>query len=114
MCEWTIQLHPGDTLLERNFGYFYPGTGGQNLDVIAGRLFLDANGNGIQDADETALVGQRVYLDGNNNFQLDWTDMDGDGQWDDGEGERWILTDESGDYLFDGMTLDVVYRVCRE
>ena len=47
--EWTIQLDPGEIQAERNFGYFYHGPGGQDLDVIAGRLFLDLNGNGIQD-----------------------------------------------------------------
>ena len=33
-----------------------------------------------------------MYLDGNDNGQLDWTDGDGDTQWEPDEGERWTLT----------------------
>src|SRR5262245_4265571 len=35
-------------------------------------------------------------MDGNANNALDWTDGDGDGAWDAGEGERWTVTANDG------------------
>ncbi len=62
---------------------------------------------------ERGVGGVIVYLDDNNNGVRDWTDADGDGQWDPGEGERWTVTqaddpattdlDETGRYRFDNL-----------
>ncbi len=43
---------------------------------------------------EPGVAGVVIYLDTNNNGQLDWADADGDGEWDAGEGERWTVTEE--------------------
>lgn len=40
---------------------------------IAGRVFNDRNGNGVLDAEDTGLAGQRVYLDLNGNGTFDNT-----------------------------------------
>ncbi|MBN2293619.1 MAG: hypothetical protein JXM70_14415, partial [Pirellulales bacterium] len=62
---------------------------------------------------EPGVAGVIVYLDENNNGQLDWADADGNDAWDDGEGERWTITvsddssttdiDETGYYFFDDL-----------
>ncbi|TVS14618.1 MAG: choice-of-anchor C family protein, partial [Planctomycetaceae bacterium] len=52
---------------------------------------------------EPGLPGVIVYLDENNNGQLDWVDTNGNGVWDPGEGERWTVTDADGRYSFDDL-----------
>ena len=62
---------------------------------------------------ESGVSGVTMYLDDNDNGQLDWTDADGDGVWDAGEGERWTVTqsddpatpnvNETGYYQFDNL-----------
>ena len=71
---------------------------------IAGTLYFDRNNSGAQDSGEPAFPGVTVYLDANDNGGLEWTDGNGNGLWDAGEGERWIATDGSGGYLFDGLS----------
>ena len=84
-----------------------------------GRLQLASGGSGSVSTGSTdglwlepGLPGVTVYLDDNNNGLLDWTDKDGDLEWDADEGERWTLTahddpatelDETGHYRFDGL-----------
>ncbi len=97
---WTVQIGAGTVAKRIDFGNHFRGPGGQDLDVVAGRLFLDPNGNGIQDDAEDGLVGHTVYLDENNNGQLD-------------AGEPQTVTtdddtntsdvNEAGDYLFEGL-----------
>ena len=80
---------------------------------ISGTVWADLNGDGVFDADEPGMPGVTVYLDENDNGQLDWVDADGDNAWDIGEGERWSSSaddnpvtsdvDETGQYLFDGL-----------
>ncbi len=80
---------------------------------LAGTVFADPNENGTRDAGEPGIAGVIVYLDDNDNATLDWTDGDGDGAWDDGEGERWLVSfeddpatdgvDETGNYLFGAL-----------
>ncbi|MCY2953793.1 MAG: DUF642 domain-containing protein [Planctomycetota bacterium] len=61
---------------------------------------------------EPGVPGVQFYIDSNNNSQLDWSDLDHDSMWDDGEGERWTLSqtddpatalDETGRFVFDGL-----------
>ncbi len=69
----------------------------QRMGEISGRVFLDLNGNGIQDEGEPGLEGVRVFLDMNNNGIQDET-------------EPAIDTDAQGRYVFTGLALDH-YRV---
>src|SRR5262249_52041153 len=55
------------------------------LGSISGFVYNDLNGNGVKDANESALAGRTVYIDGNNNSVLD-------------AGEKSALTNSSGMY----------------
>lgn len=57
---------------------------------LAGRVFNDANNNGRADEDELPIVGATVYIDVNENGELD-------------SGEPLSLSDLSGVYLFSGL-----------
>lgn len=58
---------------------------------ITGQVFQDNNINGQHDASEPGLAGQVVYIDVNNNGQLD-------------QGETSVVTDIAGAYRFVGLT----------
>ena len=58
---------------------------------ISGRLFIDYNGNAVQDPGEAGIVGRTVFLDTNGNGVLD-------------TGEPSALTGADGDYSFTGIT----------
>ncbi|NBO90856.1 MAG: hypothetical protein EBV06_00840 [Planctomycetia bacterium] len=80
------------------------GVGGPVISSnLTGYKFNDVNGNGVQDSGESGLSNWQIYIDSNNNNQLDWTDKNGNGTWDSGEGERWTTTDSTGKYTFDRM-----------
>ena len=80
----TLTLAPGQDDLSRDFGY--TGTGS-----IGDQLWVDSNGNGVQDPGEGGLAGVQVCIG---------VDLDGDGQPD----YRAITTtDASGAYLFDNL-----------
>ncbi len=55
--------------------------------TIQGSKWNDLNGNGVQDAGEPGLAGWTIYLDQNNNRQLDL-------------GENFTTTDQDGKYSF--------------
>ncbi len=68
----------------------------QTSSSITGRLFLDANSDGIENHNEQGLAGRTVYIDSNNN-----------GQWDVGEPSQLTSEDdpqtpfdEAGNYRF--------------
>ncbi|MEX0778069.1 MAG: Ig-like domain-containing protein [Phycisphaeraceae bacterium] len=65
---------------------------------ISGTVWADLNADGVRDANEPGMAGVTVYLDDNNNRQLDWVDGNGNGVWDAGEGERWMTSaiDDAG------------------
>ena len=44
------------------------------------------------------LVNALVWVDDNNNAVRDWTDLNHNGIWDEGEGESWTLTDSTGQF----------------
>ena len=58
-----------------------------NPGSISGTKFVDANANGVRDADEGTLPGVTIFLDANNNSQLD-------------AGETSTVTDADGNYEF--------------
>jgi subtilisin family serine protease len=76
----TINLEPGETLTNIDFGNWQPIT-------LSGTKWHDLDGDGTQDADETSLEGWTIYLDTNNNGQLD-------------DGETSTVTDAEGNYSF--------------
>ena len=58
---------------------------------IQGKIWHDANGNGVRDAGESGLSGWTVYLDQNQNSLLD-------------TGEASTTTNSNGDYSFKNLT----------
>ncbi len=74
---------------------------------ITGTIRSDRNGNGQFETsgsanDDLPLSGWTVFIDTGSspNGHLDWTDLNHNGRWDYGEGERWTTTDASGRYYF--------------
>jgi hypothetical protein len=63
--------------------------------TIQGTLFVDVNANGVQDAVEPGVAGQRVVLDNNGNGEAD-------------PGEPSTLTDASGHFAFNDQALGPV------
>ena len=63
------------------------GFGDSQTVVISGNVFNDANGNKIKDAAEHGIAGVTVYLDFNNNAQLDSFELN-------------TTTDANGNYSF--------------
>lgn len=55
------------------------------------------------------LSNALVWVDGDENGILDWTDENANAQWDGGEGESWTLTDGSGQFA--GLVGDGTLRV---
>ncbi|MFG0251130.1 MAG: SdrD B-like domain-containing protein, partial [Phycisphaeraceae bacterium JB051] len=71
---------------------------------ISGITYLDINQNDQYDEGDQLLADTTVYLDANNNGQLDWADANDNDIWDEGEGEQWALTDSLGVYRFDQLS----------
>lgn len=78
----TPTLAAGQYLTHLDFGNYQPA-------AISGRVFHDLDANGVQGG-EPALPNWTVYVDANNNGQLD-------------AAERSALTNAAGDYLFGGL-----------
>lgn len=64
------------------------------LGAIAGKVFLDRNGNGLQEEGEPGLSGRDVFV---------YLDLNSNGQWDPGEPR--CDTDVEGRYAFSGLGL---------
>ncbi|MGZ8243096.1 SdrD B-like domain-containing protein, partial [Methylomagnum sp.] len=85
-----VVLAPGDVFVNADFGY-QPNHG----SAIGDTVYLDANGNGAQDAQEPGIVGVSVAL---------VQDLNTNSIWDAGEPViATDLTDAAGNYLFDGL-----------
>jgi hypothetical protein len=74
-----------------------------NLDqpgggTIQGSKWHDLNGDGVRDGSEPVVSGWTIFLDTNNNGQLDG-------------GEQSTVTDINGDYSFIGLTTPFSYTV---
>ncbi|TAK56769.1 MAG: T9SS type A sorting domain-containing protein, partial [Bacteroidetes bacterium] len=87
---YTVTATSGDDSPDNNFGNFL-------LATISGQKFNDVNGDGDKDAGENGLEGWTIYLDSNNNGNLD---VD----------ESSTITNGSGMYTFTGLFLGT-YRV---
>ncbi len=93
----AVTIVSGDVLADLDFGNFQPGE-------ISGVKWHDLDADGVYKDAEDGLEGWTIFLDEDDNGLLDWTDGDGDGVWDAGEGEQWTLTDADGAYSFTGLT----------
>jgi SdrD B-like protein/PKD domain-containing protein len=60
------------------------------VNALIGTKYQDLDGNGVRDTGEPGMAGVVVYLDQNNNGVMD-------------PGEQSTTTDESGEYLFNGL-----------
>ena len=97
----SVFIDAGTVATGIDFGNHYRGPGGQDVNVISGRSFRDINGNGIRDTGEEGLEGWTVYLDD-----------DDDGELDAGETSTRTLVDnpltaevdEAGTYSFVGLS----------
>jgi subtilisin-like proprotein convertase family protein len=65
---------------------------------ISGTKWNDLNGDGVKNDNEPGLAGRTIYLDENENGQLDET-------------ETSTITDEDGNYLFEGLKSTKTYTV---
>jgi len=74
------------------------------LGEIHGVKWNDLNSNGVLDEGEPGLQDWVIFIDDNYNQQRDWTDGDDDDEWDEGEGERFVRTDENGEYVFTDLS----------
>jgi len=77
--------------------------GNYRLATISGFKFEDRDADGVRDAGEPGIGGFIIYFDRNLNGVRDWTDTNGNGVWDPGEGERWTVTAADGSYAFTGL-----------
>ena len=82
---YILDLAPNEAAEEIDFGNFELPPG-----EIGGSKWNDLNGNGERDPEEPGLEGWTIYLDDNNNGELD-------------EGERSTVTDENGEYTFSDL-----------
>ncbi len=73
------------------------------LGSLSGTLYDDVNADGVENFTDQTISGVTVYLDTNDNGQLDWTDLNANEYWDEGEGERWTVSDYFGHYHFDNL-----------
>jgi subtilisin-like proprotein convertase family protein len=65
---------------------------------ISGTKWNDLNGDGVKNGNESGLAGRTIYLDENENGQLDETEIS-------------TITDEDGNYLFEGLKPTKTYTV---
>jgi protocatechuate 3,4-dioxygenase beta subunit len=92
----SIVLVSGATSTENNFGELLPAS-------IGDRLWLDSNGNGIQDGGELGVIGQTVTLVGGGADGLISTAGDNT--------TVTTTTDSNGDYAFTGLNPGEEYQV---
>jgi len=82
--KYTVEITNGNVITGKDFGNAKVGS-------ISGIKFLDTNGNGVRDDAEKKLSGWKIYLDLDNNGNLD-------------PGEPFIVTGSNGKYEFASLT----------
>jgi len=90
----------GNNYLGADFGYRINGT---NYATIGDSLWIDSDGDGTKDSGEVGIDNVTVWLDTDGDGVVDWTDLNSNGVWDSGEGERWTVSDPDGFYVFTGI-----------
>lgn len=78
-----------------------PTTSGPRVGDLTGVKYNDLNGNGVRDTGELGLEGVTIYIDANNNDQLDTGEQSTVTATDDPS----TLEDEGGRYTFTSLTL---------
>jgi hypothetical protein len=95
----TVVVLAGDEFMDADFGYNWSTTTETNNNTgtgaIGDRVWIDADGDGVQDPGEAGLGGVEVTL---------YTDDDGDGIYDDVFAIT--TTDDAGNYIFDNLPAD--------
>ncbi len=87
----------GINYLGADFGYQIDGA---DYAAIGDYVWIDTDADGVIDSGEAGIRYITVYFDADNDGSLDWTDGNGNGTWDSGEGEQWVETDTNGYYVF--------------
>ncbi len=95
----SVVLAAGAEYLTADFGYNWatPNETNNNtgFGAIGDRVWIDTNGNGVQDTNESGLAGVSVQL---------WYDQNGDGVIDTQTMVTTATTDANGNYIFDGLS----------
>src|SRR5439155_13430869 len=81
--KYSVDLSPGESVTLRSFG-------AAPEAHITGRVFDDADGDGVKDSDEAGVAGWRVFVDANHNGIFD-------------TGETSTATGSSGTYTLAGL-----------
>ncbi len=96
---YSLTVRNGDENLTADFGYNYVSAanvnGGAGVGAIGDRVWIDADGDGFQDAGEPGLAGVTMTL---------YYDPDGDGVFD--TVFATALTDVNGNYMFNNLPVD--------
>jgi len=71
-----------------------------SIGSISGKVYLDANGNGLFDASEAGIATQTLNLTG---YEFGVNGLDDGGAGDDLPVARSVVTDNNGDYSFAGL-----------
>lgn len=87
-------LPAGQNVRNRDFGFIRSQAGGQasGSSTVKGTVFDDTNGNGLLDAEESGVAGITVFLD-----------LDDDGNLDSNETPRSMTTQSDGNYEFKNL-----------
>ena len=109
---YSVDLNPGDVNLTADFGFVYGDPdGNQGPGALGDKVWIDTNGNGIQDAGEAGLGGVdlTIYTDTNGDGVIEpgvdaaFTDaVDQDGTTGSGQ----TTTRADGSYLFNELPAD--------
>lgn len=97
----------GMNYLGADFGYRISGAG---YATIGDTLWVDTNGDGVKDPGEDGVGTIVVWMDTSGDGVLNWIDGNANGKWESGEGERWVVTDSDGFYVFTNV-VDGTYDV---
>ena len=96
----VVDLSPNEEHLTADFGYNWASPADTNTPngsatgAIGDRIWIDSDGDGVQDAGEAGIAGVPVQL---------FYDGDGDGVADEPYPGGMVITDEHGNYIFDDL-----------
>jgi Tol biopolymer transport system component len=98
---WKVFLPAGQTISDRDFGVRAANTTGQSENaVVAGRVFVDGDGDGAQDIGEAGVAGATLFLDLNGDGMRDFDEPQMLSASDDPSTSN---VDETGRYAFEHL-----------